>query len=96
MMINGESVNVFKDPITDHGKKSKKGRMTLVECDGVMQTVTELTDEQFHDSENLPGKELLIPVYSGGRVVKAYELQEIRERAETYLVPNREEFALSA
>lgn len=96
MMINGESVNVFKDPITDHGKKSKKGRMTLIECDGVMQTVTELTDEQFFDGEGLQGEELLVPVYSGGRMVKAYELQEIRERTETYLRPNREEFPVAA
>eukprot|EP00913_Durusdinium_trenchii_P004842 g4497.t1 len=27
--INGESRDVFKDPITDKGKASKKGRLTL-------------------------------------------------------------------
>lgn len=85
MMINGESVNVFKDPITDHGKKSKKGRMTLIETDdGGFQTLTELTDEQF-DGENLPGKELLVPVYQNGMMVKTYSFDEIRLAAESYL-----------
>lgn len=31
--INGEWIDVFKEPITDAGKKSKKGRMTLVQDD---------------------------------------------------------------
>lgn len=86
MMIDGEGVNVFKDPITDPGKKSKKGRMTLIECDGQMQTVTELDDDEFAGN-NLSGTELLVPVFSGGRVVKAYTFQDIRERAESYLKP---------
>lgn len=93
MLINGESVDVFKDPITDAGKKSKKGRMTLIECDGQMQTVTQLTDEQFFDGDDLQGEELLVPVFSGGRMVKSYTLQEIRERTETYLIPNHAQFA---
>lgn len=29
-VVNGEERDVFKDPITDKGKKSKKGRLTLV------------------------------------------------------------------
>ena len=28
-VINGKGVNIFKTPITDMGKKSKKGRLTL-------------------------------------------------------------------
>lgn len=28
-VVNGKEVNVFKSPITDLGKKSKKGRLTL-------------------------------------------------------------------
>jgi hypothetical protein len=29
IVVNGEEREVFKDPITDPGKKSKKGRLTL-------------------------------------------------------------------
>lgn len=34
-------MNVYKDPITDPGKKSKKGQMTLEIRDGKFQTVTD-------------------------------------------------------
>ena len=38
--VQGKGVNVYKDPITDKGKVSKKGRLTL-ECDekGEFKTV---------------------------------------------------------
>jgi nicotinamide phosphoribosyltransferase len=39
-VIDGKSVEVFKDPITDPGKRSKAGRLALVKRDGVFQTVT--------------------------------------------------------
>lgn len=32
-------VNVFKDPITDRGKKSKRGRLTLEKQDDTFVTV---------------------------------------------------------
>ena len=38
-------VNVYKDPITDHGKLSKKGRMTLEMSDGHFVTKTEGTGD---------------------------------------------------
>ena len=34
-------VNVFKDPITDHGKKSKRGRLTLEKTRDGYDTVEE-------------------------------------------------------
>merc|ERR1712113_317597 len=40
-LINGEGVDVVKDPITDPGKKSKKGRLTLELKDGQWTTVAE-------------------------------------------------------
>jgi nicotinamide phosphoribosyltransferase len=90
MRVNGEGVNVFKDPITDPGKKSKKGRMTLIEhCheedDGVatFETVTELTDVQFENSNNL-FNEVLVPIFKNGRMLKTYTLKEIRLRTEQH------------
>lgn len=86
MRINGESVNVFKDPVTDPGKKSKKGRMTLIEVDNgkTLETVTELTDDVINDPSLLPGKEVLETVFNGV-VTKTYTLDDIRKRAETYI-----------
>ncbi|XP_062605553.1 nicotinamide phosphoribosyltransferase-like, partial [Saccostrea cucullata] len=40
-LINGKEVNVYKQPITDPGKKSKKGRLTLEYSDGQYRTVEE-------------------------------------------------------
>merc|ERR1712176_512721 len=41
-VIGGQDVDVVKDPITDPGKKSKKGRLTLEKgADGTWTTVTE-------------------------------------------------------
>jgi nicotinic acid phosphoribosyltransferase len=39
--VAGVSRVVFKDPITDKGKLSKKGRLALVERDGSWSTLTE-------------------------------------------------------
>lgn len=37
-MIDGQDVEVFKEPITDTGKKSKRGRLTLQMEEGVYRT----------------------------------------------------------
>jgi len=41
--IDGKDVNVFKDPITDKGKQSKKGRLELDNTNGTYTTLTEGT-----------------------------------------------------
>ena len=38
-IIDGKGVDVFKQPITDPGKTSKKGRLTLECNDGVFSTI---------------------------------------------------------
>ena len=37
--VDGKWIDVYKDPITDTGKRSKRGRLALVEDDGVIKTV---------------------------------------------------------
>ena len=40
VVINGEGVDVFKQPVTDPGKTSKKGRLSLIHtADGSFSTV---------------------------------------------------------
>jgi len=41
ILVGGEWRDVYKDPITDHGKKSKVGRLALVHADGTFMTVRE-------------------------------------------------------
>ena len=69
--INGEWVDVYKDPITDSGKKSKRGRLDLVKVDGEYKTIRE-------GEINLPSE--LETVYEYGNFSNQ-TIKEIRERA---------------
>lgn len=73
--INGEWRDVFKDPITDKGKQSKKGRLKLIEVDGVLQTVRE-DDTAFVEVDNV-----LQDVLIGNTACNPQTLDEIRQRA---------------
>lgn len=69
--INGQEVEVYKDPITDPGKKSKRGRLDLVFRDGQFKTVS---GDQ--------GDSVLHTVYENGKMGKTYTLAEVRKNAE--------------
>lgn len=71
--VGGHSVEVYKDPITDPGKRSRKGRMDLIKDMGQFKTVS---------GDNHPGSQLQT-IYENGKMVKEYNLTEIRERALT-------------
>ena len=65
---------MFKDPVTDPGKKSKKGRLTLErDASGALVTVT--------DSKGDAEKDLLVEVFKDGELKKEYTFAEVRERA---------------
>lgn len=73
MCVNGEWREVFKDPITDQGKKSKRGLLKLVKDDnGVYQTVKR--------SDPRPNE--LKEMYRDGVLLIRDNLDTIRERAE--------------
>lgn len=73
-VINGVGKDVFKAPITDPGKNSKKGKLTLEIEDGTYVTRQGGTGN--------PEKDLLVPVFENGILLKEYTLDEIRKRAE--------------
>jgi nicotinamide phosphoribosyltransferase len=69
------SVDVFKDPVTDHGKVSKAGRLDLIrDMSGNWSTVT-LGDKDHHLLT------VMALVYENGEVLKEYTFDEIRTRA---------------
>lgn len=70
--INGQPREIVKDPITDSGKKSHKGKIVLMKTtDGV------LTIDQMPSDEG----GLLKTVFENGRVLRTFTLEEIRTKA---------------
>lgn len=71
--VGGVWRDVFKDPITDKGKRSKKGRLALIKIAGEYKTVRRDTAT--------PTKNQLVPVFANGRLVTQWTLDEVRGNA---------------
>lgn len=78
IQINGSWNDVYKDPVTDSGKRSKRGRLALIVKDGEYQTVRE--DELMGDMR-YPGVNRLETVFENGRVLAAPSWSEVTTRA---------------
>mmetsp|Transcript_62783 Transcript_62783/g.175491 ORF Transcript_62783/g.175491 Transcript_62783/m.175491 type:complete len:462 (-) Transcript_62783:258-1643(-) len=72
-VVNGEGVDVVKDPITDPGKKSKKGRLTLELQDGKWVTTVE--------GQGDASKDQLVTVFKDGVLLVDAKFATIRERS---------------
>lgn len=78
--INGEWVDVQKDPITDSGKKSKTGRVTLWKSgDEFVSSVKQPTS--WTDKGVGPWEEALETVFLNGKIVREYDFAEVRANA---------------
>ena len=77
MKVNGKWIDVFKDPITDSVKKSKKGRLDLVRDDfsGEYRTAREI-DIRIEELSQLR------PVFENGKILKEYTFAEVRANSE--------------
>ncbi|QQR82710.1 nicotinate phosphoribosyltransferase [Candidatus Campbellbacteria bacterium] len=67
--------DIMKDPVTDHSKRSKAGRLVLVKDDKTYKTMRE--EEAMRSG--LPNE--LVTVFENGELLKEYTFAEIRERA---------------
>jgi nicotinamide phosphoribosyltransferase len=74
--VDGLWRDVYKDPITDTGKRSKRGRLALVKRNGEFATIRE--EELRPNEENL-----LKTVFLNGKLLVTTTLAEIRGRAAT-------------
>jgi nicotinamide phosphoribosyltransferase len=72
--VNGEERDVFKQPITDAGKKSKSGRLALVRGVNGFETVR---------ADSPRGDDELREVFRDGRVTRAWTFNEVRAHAAT-------------
>lgn len=73
--INGEWVGVFKDPITDQGKSSKKGLVTLFK-DENGEYYSGLLDDTKEDE--------LFDTYEDGKLITEWLFDEIREQSNNH------------
>ena len=73
--INGAWKDIYKDPVTSHSKRSKKGRLALIkDSNGQLQTIK--ADDLKDKKDNL-----LRDVYIDGKLLIDENLTTIRERA---------------
>ena len=72
VVVDGERRDVFKDPVTDHEKRSKRGRLSLHrdDADGFITCVEGEAEE-----------DLLQEVFHEGRLVRSTTFEEVRARA---------------
>ena len=79
-LVNGEWIDVQKDPVTDSGKKSKAGRVQLWKSGGEWASgVTAPTG--WTDKGIGPFVPLLEEVYRDGRLVKEITFEQVRANA---------------
>ncbi|XP_070290808.1 nicotinamide phosphoribosyltransferase [Salvelinus sp. IW2-2015] len=77
VVTNGLGVNVFKDPVADPNKRSKKGRLSLHRtASGDFVTL----EEGKGDLEEY-GVDLLHTVFQNGKIVKTYTFDDVRDNA---------------
>lgn len=70
--VNGTWWDVFKRPISDARKASKKGKLSLAYEDGAYTTVKESC---------VPGYDVMKTVFRDGELLVGYTFDEVRERA---------------
>ncbi|XP_038666491.1 nicotinamide phosphoribosyltransferase 2 [Scyliorhinus canicula] len=86
---NGKGLDVYKQPVTDPIKDSKRGQLILRRnTDGIFETIQE--------GKGNPEEDLLVTVFEDGNILQDYTLAEVRKNAKLqagdlqYLKPNAE------
>lgn len=82
---NGEVTEIFKEPITDSGKKSKKGKVTTY-----FNKINNAFEVDLINRENENRINIVQPLFVNGIMQKHYTLSEIRESVDNQL--NGEQF----
>ena len=69
--VNDEDREVYKDPATDHGKKSKRGRLKLVK-----ENETYITKALNED-----GEDILQTVFENGKILREIDFQGVKDNS---------------
>jgi nicotinamide phosphoribosyltransferase len=73
-IVNGVEVEVYKDPVTDHGKRSKRGKLKLIFENGEYATVQQHERPELEDQLDL--------VFLDGKLMKEQTFDQIRKNAQ--------------
>ena len=84
---DGSTMDIYKDPITDPGKKSKKGKVTTYFNKETSEFFTDIIGKETETIINI-----VQPLFINGKMVKDYTLSEIRESVDNQLAGNQYEF----
>lgn len=83
--VDGQWVDVYKDPVTDKGKQSKRGRMTLLMHReyGSFRTVSVPAEAESLSAIEKPlgFDDAMVTVWENGRLIHDWTFDEIRARA---------------
>ena len=74
-MVDGKSTPVYKDPVTDDGKRSKKGLLDLERMPGNRVATVPVAADQ----------SAMVKVFENGRILRRWTLEEVRKTSETVL-----------
>ena len=83
-VVNGVERDVFKDPITDAGKTSLKGRQTVVNWHTMgwaqkkHKQIQTIRMDEFDPEQH---EHFLVEIFRDGKLLKDYTFAEIRDRA---------------
>ncbi|MEA5460708.1 nicotinate phosphoribosyltransferase [Arcicella sp. LKC2W] len=69
--VNGEDRDVYKDPATDHGKKSKRGRLKLVKEN----------EKYITKALNEDGEDILQTVFENGEILREIDFQGVKDNS---------------
>ena len=73
--VNGATYGVAKDPVTDHRKRSKEGRLKLARtADGGWETLSSIDQPARYAA----AEDQLVTVFENGETVRRWSLEEVR------------------
>lgn len=81
VVVNYEDRAIYKDPVTDPGKRSMKGRLKLVQSPGGFRTISSVDHADIFDVM----EDQLVTVFENGGCFAQQNLTAIRERTERAL-----------
>ena len=86
--VNGEWQNVYKDPATDPGKASKAGILSLYQVGHGNPNFQTFSEEQINalpSEKRMHVADVMCPVYRNGNLLREFTMDEVRERANSFL-----------